>query len=410
VIEILTQGRINERDAVREAVLGLSAARRVEHAQATLGAPNTLAADNTGTRAVAAFIEANPELLVGVAALSQEVWDALLEAFILARVDVPRLRGVWARPLAWQKEEYKPSGARSTCAQAVGALARRGWVSLDRAGWPRRAAAVTATGGYDEEDVSHHRPIYPFELMGFVRRFCWATASEWERCVTAAAVAACLASLRTSQTDGLWGVTSAAEAAEDVVRSTIWVAAADSVGVRHMAVSKDKRRRLTDRPRLTGRTMFYRHWAIAKVLAPWIRFRRAGIRRDASVRLFVVADAGLTTRGLTAALDMILPDRDGRTWHGWREGTGRELPLLARSRVTRRRLQLRSVKDLLASEHSYVAAYKAELEGVVAQLGTYHIAASGDELIDVVGRSASAGRCDDLILDPETIRAVTPIW
>jgi hypothetical protein len=321
-------------------------------------------------------------------------------------------------PAEWQKPGgCKPTGVRSTASQAVGALAKLGWVSLDAAEWPRRLKAVTATGGNDDEDVRHHPPIFPYELARFLRGWRRCEASTFVRCIVAAAVVACLASVRSSQTVGLWVVASDAAAVASV-RSCIWRSAADAVGIRHADFSKDKRRRMTERPRLSGRTRFYRHWMVAEALGPWVdeRLARSGGQQVVAFPAAAALGAGSANDGALshaarlAGLDIILGDRAGRTWHGWREGTGRELPLLARSRVTRRRLQLRSVKDLLASEDSYVQAFQEELEQVVSMLASHTIEVAGDDLLRVTGRSASAGRLDDAVPSSETVRMSAPIW
>jgi hypothetical protein len=83
VIDILSRGLRRSVDVTRAAVLGETVAGRVEDAHAAVAAPDTLAAHRAALLALAQFVAANPILLVGVSGLSADVWDALLEAFVL---------------------------------------------------------------------------------------------------------------------------------------------------------------------------------------------------------------------------------------------------------------------------------------------------------------------------------------
>ena len=363
-------------------------------------APRTTDAVRTTTRSIREFVMANPDRAARAAAAGHSAWDRLLEAWIAARV-APH-QSPWSRPQAWRQTLYDASAT----AKAAGSW-RAAMVRLRHAPdeWPRSRAMAAALGAKDNPDgaAGHADPIFAWEVLAGLRDR--PPTNVWERCAAALLVVGTLGAARTGNTRRL-------------TIGRVRLVADDTVSVTHAERPKPARDRPVARADKHLQPVRLRHWAVRRIVIPWIRYlREAGLHETAYVFPSLVRPTGgvvrtangrdldglwceplreWSDRATAAALGRFISDLHGRSFRCLRAGNNIELRRSPAVRdVTRRQLHGRTVRDLIGSESAYNETFAEDYAAATAVLGSTKFVRQPDGLLSAVEVSKSAGERDD---------------
>jgi hypothetical protein len=400
---LLAAAGVPAEDAAAVVTIGGDVAQRLAALRATRAARTCNQARSTLLQFVA-FLECNQELSV---VRSEDTFDILMDAFLVAKVNPPGGLASLQRPLLWGP--CVPRTAGKQVGGGMAALERLGYV---QGVWPRTSAQRVALGCNDDDDAVPTEPIFAWEVCSAARRLEFSpTLSPWDRCAMALVSLGSVGGRRVSMCTAL--LRSA------VLRTT----RRDQVVVQMRARMKQQRARGVARPRRRVAGIVLQHWLIERWVVPWMEWLDSLGLPPRSTRLFPsmvrtrhartrtsygreVGDLWLEptvvwdSRKVGAALDLVLANtRDGRRFHGLRGGNNIELRRLRDkvADVTRRSLHVRSVKDLIGSEDAYFEVFAEDYAAATVLLGSNRIQRSAAGLLSVLATSTSSGEFDDWV-------------
>jgi hypothetical protein len=368
-------------------------------------APATHSSARSALRQLARFVEVNESLAAGAERLTPKVWDAVVEAFIVAKVDPPQPHG-WLRPSGWGR--ITPSAAGTAAGAAAAALDRLGYGPTV---WPRLRVMRRALGCNDADDVVRIEPVFAWEVWRGVRH---PQSTIWELCGRALVVLGMVCGGRTGSVTRLL-----VEQLQETDDPRVFVLRPRShQGGAPAYREKQQHARATLRGRRGAAVpMTLEHWALEVGVRPWLavlrRWRAVGSQylfpslvrhfgartRPASGRpvedgLWLDPVRPWSARAVTAALHHVL-GVSGRSWQGLRAGNNLELRRLgAASDVTRRTLHGRTVRPQLGSEAAYTEVFGEECRQATRRLGELRIERVGGQLA-TTATSSTAGEADD---------------
>jgi hypothetical protein len=382
-------------DAVAMEVVGRGAAATAQRMRGVRRYSTVCASAGT-MRQVVAFMESNPTMANGSRAVTNDVWDVVLETFLIAKVNPPGHE--WVRPGRWSA--CRAAVAGKEVGAVVAALERMGHV--EGASWSRLKAQRGALGCGDTTRP-RKEPIFVWEFAARARG--GRPVGAWERCAWALVTVSSIGA-------GRIGVVSTMEM-RHIKTTTL-----DSVVVVDVdAAHKGDRERVVRRG--AHRPVALEHWMVARFLTPWVREMRAAGAGDTAYLFPSMVDmryariksaVGRVMDGLwlepvrawsplaiERALDLTLEARNGRTMHCCRGGNNRELRKVEDvSDVTRRTIHGRSVKDLIGSEDAYADVFIEDFRAATRSLGSKRIERMLG-MYSMVATSASAGELEDYI-------------
>lgn len=354
-------------------------------------------------RQLAQFVEANSSLAADAEELTEAVWDAVMEAFLIAKVDPPHPHG-WRRLPGWGR--VAPSGAGASVAAATAALGRLG---RGPTAWPRTAAMRRALGCGDADDVVRVEPIFAWEVWQGVRNL-GSALSVWELGARALVALGTVCGGRTGSMSRVL-----LEELQSTDDPRVWVFR-PRAGRGAPAREKQQRARATMRGRRRGAaTLTLEHWALQACVAPWVRVLRSwgcvgsmylfpslvrrqhGRARAVQDGLWMDEARPWTARAVLAALRFVVGERlEGRSWQGLRAGGNMELRRFgdAVTDATRRTLHGRTLRPLLGSEVAYAEVFGEEIRDATRRLGELRVERIAGQLV-TTGVSPSAGEFDD---------------
>jgi hypothetical protein len=365
-------------------------------------APRTVASVASTCRSVEEFLSCNRGRVARLPA-DGTIWDRVLEAWIVARIDPADSR--WTRPAKWQPSYDAP---------AVGKAASSWRAAMERLGyapprWPRSVDMARAMGA-DDDSVSqgaqgHAIPLFAWEVLDGLRRA--PPTSTWERCAAALLVLGALGAARTGNT-------------RRITLGRMTAVGEDVISVSCRERPKPARDRRVAAAGKHDHPVRLRHWAVRVYVIPWLeQLRRSGfhdtafafpsmvrpkgrIVRTANGRmwddLWVEPLREWSDRAIGAALRRFVQNLGQRSFRCLRAGNNIELRRSPGvSDVTRRLLHGRSVKDLIGSETAYNEVLAEDFVAATSILGSVRFVRQPDGLLSATHTSASAGERDDWV-------------
>lgn len=392
-------------DGPADVVAGEAAAAAAARLRA-VRAPRTEARGRGPLSQLLRFLEANASLARDVDALTDDVWDVVVEAYLTARVG-PTVGHPWTRPGGWGAVTPATAGADQRA--AVATLRRLGYIG---GGLRRVAAAREALGCGEKDEVRHAEPVFAWEVCRGVRSV--RPGNLWEQAAVALVALGAICAGRLGSVTGFQ------------LESAVLTTQDDVLVLRARQRAKTKRVRAATRQRRAPQPMAIQHWLIREAVVPYVRTLRAlgchgsqllfpslvreRFARSRSANGRVVDGLWLepvrqwSSRQVAEAMQFVA----GRgTFQGLRVGNNIELrrrreiggagPAAMMDRVadtTRRVLHGRTVRDLLGSEVAYHEVFLEDLCAATRGLGGLRIERLGGGLF-VTATSGSCGERDD---------------
>jgi hypothetical protein len=339
---LLAAAGVPAEDAAAVVTIGGDVAQRLAALRATRAARTCNQARSTLLQFVA-FLECNQELSV---VRSEDTFDILMDAFLVAKVNPPGGLASLQRPLLWGP--CVPRTAGKQVGGGMAALERLGYV---QGVWPRTSAQRVALGCNDDDDAVPTEPIFAWEVCSAARRLEFSpTLSPWDRCAMALVSLGSVGGRRVSMCTAL--LRSA------VLRTT----RRDQVVVQMRARMKQQRARGVARPRRRVAGIVLQHWLIERWVVPWMEWLDSlGFRHVAPGCSLPWCVHGMLARGHRM---------EGRlATCGWN-------PL---------------------SEDAYFEVFAEDYAAATVLLGSNRIQRSAAGLLSVLATSTSSGEFDDWV-------------
>jgi hypothetical protein len=387
-------------------------------------APATERAARSALRQLEGFLRENTELAQRANRLTPTVWDAVMEAFLVAKVDPPQPHG-WRRPQGWGR--VTPSTGGAAVGAAMSALSRLGYGPVV---WPRTRAMRRALGCDDPDDVVRVEPIFAWEVWRGVRSLGarGSRLSLWELAARALVVLGMVCGGRTGSVTRLLveQVAETDDARVLVLRPRV---------VRGQPAMREKQQHA--RASMRGRRgasvpLTLEHWALDVAVRPWLavlrRWRAVGTQylfpslvrqsgtgassaggRPVEGGLWMDPARPWSARAVRAALRLLLGTEEDRTWQGLRVGCNLELRRVGAGDVTRRTLQGRSVRPQLGSEVAYVESFVEDCRSLTRRLGELRVERVAGQLATTATSRSAAEEDDWQLVDVARPLSLDPV-